>query len=44
LPCPRCNTTIIRTVVGQRGTHLCPACQGLPGVHPTSPPAPRSRA
>jgi len=26
-PCPRCHTAIIRTVVGQRGTHLCPTCQ-----------------
>lgn len=27
LPCPRCNQTIVRTVVSQRGTHLCPSCQ-----------------
>ncbi len=27
LPCPRCAHTIIRVVVGQRGTHLCPSCQ-----------------
>ena len=27
LPCPRCQTIIVRTVVGQRGTHLCPSCQ-----------------
>ncbi|MBI3941653.1 MAG: DNA-formamidopyrimidine glycosylase [Chloroflexi bacterium] len=27
LPCPRCNTPIIRIVVAQRGTHLCPKCQ-----------------
>lgn len=26
-PCPRCGTTIIKTVVAQRGTHLCPKCQ-----------------
>lgn len=26
-PCPRCGTTIIKTVVAQRGTHLCPHCQ-----------------
>jgi len=25
--CPRCGTTIVRIVVGQRGTHLCPRCQ-----------------
>ncbi|GAB4207017.1 MAG: bifunctional DNA-formamidopyrimidine glycosylase/DNA-(apurinic or apyrimidinic site) lyase [Roseiflexaceae bacterium] len=30
-PCPRCGTTILRTVVGQRGTHLCPSCQRLEG-------------
>ena len=28
-PCPRCGTPIERTVVGQRGTHLCPFCQRL---------------
>lgn len=26
-PCARCGHPIERTVVGQRGTHLCPACQ-----------------
>jgi len=26
-PCPRCGAPILKTVVGQRGTHLCPACQ-----------------
>lgn len=25
--CPRCNQTIIKTVVGQRGTYYCPGCQ-----------------
>ncbi len=29
-PCPRCGSTITRMVVGQRGTHVCPACQPLP--------------
>lgn len=29
LPCPRCGTTIIKTRVGGRGTHLCPKCQRL---------------
>jgi len=28
-PCLRCGTPIARIVVGQRGTHLCPACQTL---------------
>jgi formamidopyrimidine-DNA glycosylase len=28
-PCPRCDTTIIKTKVAGRGTHLCPRCQRL---------------
>ena len=28
-PCARCGTLIERMVVGQRGTHYCPACQRL---------------
>lgn len=28
-PCPRCHTTILKIVVAQRGTHLCPYCQLL---------------
>ena len=28
-PCPVCGTAIARMVVGQRGTHYCPACQLL---------------
>jgi formamidopyrimidine-DNA glycosylase len=27
LPCLRCRTLIERSVVGQRGTHICPQCQ-----------------
>ncbi len=26
-PCPRCRTTIRRTVIGQRSSHYCPSCQ-----------------
>lgn len=26
-PCPRCGTSIIKTRVAGRGTHLCPQCQ-----------------
>jgi formamidopyrimidine-DNA glycosylase len=26
-PCPQCGTPIERMLVGQRGTHYCPACQ-----------------
>jgi formamidopyrimidine-DNA glycosylase len=26
-PCPRCGTTIVKTKVAGRGTHLCPYCQ-----------------
>ncbi len=29
-PCPRCGHAIERIVVGQRGTHYCPACQPRP--------------
>lgn len=28
-PCPRCGTTIIKTRVASRGTHICPKCQTL---------------
>lgn len=27
LPCPRCGTTILKTKVAGRGTHVCPQCQ-----------------
>lgn len=30
-PCPRCETTLIKLTVAQRGTHLCPKCQPLKG-------------
>jgi len=30
LPCPRCGTRIIRSLIAQRGTHSCPKCQPLP--------------
>jgi formamidopyrimidine-DNA glycosylase len=26
-PCPRCGAAIVRIIVGQRSTHLCPQCQ-----------------
>ncbi len=29
-PCPRCGTIIAKSVVGQRGTYWCPACQPDP--------------
>jgi formamidopyrimidine-DNA glycosylase len=28
-PCPQCGTAIMRLLVGQRGTHICPDCQPL---------------
>jgi formamidopyrimidine-DNA glycosylase len=28
--CSRCRDTIVRIVVGQRGTHICPTCQHKP--------------
>lgn len=30
LPCHRCGTPIERTVIAQRSSHFCPACQSLP--------------
>ncbi len=30
-PCPRCGRSIIRIIVAQRSTHICPACQILAG-------------
>jgi formamidopyrimidine-DNA glycosylase len=27
LPCLRCRTPIVRLIVGQRGSHICPQCQ-----------------
>ncbi|WP_319521919.1 DNA-formamidopyrimidine glycosylase [uncultured Desulfosarcina sp.] len=30
-PCPRCNTTIERIIVGQRSSHICPVCQKMSG-------------
>lgn len=29
LPCPRCETPIVRIIVAQRSTHICPKCQKL---------------
>jgi formamidopyrimidine-DNA glycosylase len=28
-PCPACGSAIVKTRVGQRGTHFCPRCQSL---------------
>lgn len=28
-PCPRCGSKIVRLIVGQRSTHICPKCQHL---------------
>jgi formamidopyrimidine-DNA glycosylase len=33
-PCPVCGTPILRKVIGQRGTKLCPTCQPLEPVQP----------
>lgn len=30
-PCPVCGTEIQKLIVGQRGTHICPACQVMKG-------------
>lgn len=36
-PCPRCGTIIVKTVVSQRGTHLCPCCQIKHSCTPQEP-------
>jgi formamidopyrimidine-DNA glycosylase len=37
-PCLRCDTTIVKTVVAQRGTYWCPRCQpNPPGALPPTP-------
>jgi formamidopyrimidine-DNA glycosylase len=36
-PCPRCGTPIERSVLGQRATHACPACQRRPRGRPGEP-------
>lgn len=33
-PCARCQAPIMRSVVGQRGTHHCPECQAAPRLRP----------
>jgi formamidopyrimidine-DNA glycosylase len=33
--CSRCHDTIVRIVVGQRGTHVCPTCQRKPRTRRT---------
>jgi formamidopyrimidine-DNA glycosylase len=49
LPCPRCGTTIVKMVVGGRGTYVCERCQPRPrGIgrglrRPAAPPAGRPR-
>ncbi len=32
-PCPRCGHPVLRSTVGQRGTHTCPRCQVLHQAH-----------
>lgn len=29
LPCPLCQTTLVKLIVAQRGTHICPCCQKM---------------
>lgn len=39
LPCDRCGTPIVKTVVGGRGTYLCPVCQPAPTTGSPARPA-----
>ncbi|SFJ14689.1 DNA-(apurinic or apyrimidinic site) lyase [Paenibacillus sp. UNC496MF] len=41
--CTRCGGTIVKTVVGGRGTHTCPACQPLPGKRLKARVKPRAK-
>ncbi len=44
-PCPECGTPIEKSVVGGRGTHVCPKCQKPPrGSRELSGAAPQRRA
>ena len=43
-PCRRCGATIVRLVVGQRGTHVCPRCQPRPRAVPGARAARAERA
>ena len=46
-PCPRCGTTIVKIVVGGRGTYVCESCQPRPAlgrVSATWPARARPRA
>jgi formamidopyrimidine-DNA glycosylase len=42
-PCPRCGTTIVKSVVGQRGSYWCPGCQPEPAGAPPPPASRRPR-
>jgi formamidopyrimidine-DNA glycosylase len=35
-PCPRCREMIIRLIVGQRSTHICPLCQPIHSDQPSN--------
>ena len=44
-PCPRCGAPIVKLVVAQRGTHVCPRCQRAPrGAHAAARGPTRRRA
>jgi formamidopyrimidine-DNA glycosylase len=43
-PCRTCGTEIVRLVVGQRGTHVCPRCQVRKPRRRAPRPAVRTRA
>lgn len=36
-PCPRCGTTILKTRIAGRGTHICPHCQKAPSYYLPTP-------
>src|SRR5437868_4272733 len=43
-PCPRCGETVMKIVVGGRGTYVCPSCQPAPRRRPATRSSPRATA
>lgn len=44
LPCRRCRAVLVKSVVAQRGTVHCPACQEAPGKGRAGNPAPKRKS
>ena len=42
--CERCGGEVVRMMVGQRGTHICPRCQRAPRLHERAILRPKGRS